>query len=126
MTDIIANLHSSAFVLAVPDLTKSAAYFRDVLGFHLTWPEGLGWQQASRGSVRIMMGHSPNALSPADTGDHNYFAYLYVDDADALYEEFLRNGAIVLAAPENKSHGMREFTVATPDGHRMMIGQDLT
>ena len=26
-----------AFVLAVPDLNKSAAYFRDVLGFKIGW-----------------------------------------------------------------------------------------
>ncbi|MGO4396594.1 hypothetical protein AB4Z46_35145 [Variovorax sp. M-6] len=27
--------------------------------------------------------------------------------------------------PADKPHGMREFLVATPDGHRLMIGQDL-
>jgi hypothetical protein len=28
-------------------------------------------------------------------------------------------------APENRPWGMREMLIATPDGHRMMIGQQL-
>jgi len=120
-----ANLRSFSFVLAVPDLQRSASYFRDALGFRLEWPEGSGWQLASREGVRIMMGHCPDALSPAATGDHSYFGYLHVDDADALHSEFVSRGAIILQPPANKAHGMREFVVATPDGHRMVIGQDL-
>ncbi|MGC6387379.1 VOC family protein [Ewingella sp. S1.OA.A_B6] len=126
MSGSTANLLSCSFVLAVPDLKKSAAYFRDVLGFSLAWPEDLGWQMASRGAVRIMMGHSPDAIPPSETGDHSYFGYLNVDDANALYHEFVSSGAIILQPPADQPHGMREFTVATPEGHRMMIGQDLS
>ncbi len=126
MPDSTVNVLSSSFVLAVPNLKKSAAYFRDVLGFTLAWPEDMGWQMASRGSVRIMIGHSPQAMPPSATGDHSYFGYLNVDNADALYQEFVSAGAIILQPPANQPHGMREFTVATPDGHRMMIGQDLS
>ena len=123
MTD--STLLAGAFVLAVPDLSRSAAYFRDVLGFTLAWPEASGWQLATRGAVRIMLGHSPDAMLPSATGDHSYFAYLYVDDAATLYAEFARNGAILPQPPEDKPHGMREFSVVTPDGHRMMVGEDL-
>ncbi|MBC3253302.1 glyoxalase [Serratia fonticola] len=125
MTKPIASFQSSSFVIAVRDLKTSSAYFGDVLGFDLVWPEGMGWQLATRGCVRIMLGHSPDAMSPSDTGDHNYFAYLYVDDAQTLYDEFVSKGAIILAPPVDKAHGMREFTIGTPDGHRMVVGQDL-
>ena len=94
-----ANLRSFSFVLAVPDLQRSASYFRDALGFQLEWPEGSGWQLATRDGVRIMMGHCPDALPPSATGDHSYFGYFYVDDADALHEEFVSRGAIILQAP---------------------------
>lgn len=119
------DLRSFSFVLAVPDLERSASYFRDALGFRLEWPEGSGWQLAARGEVRIMMGHCPDALAPSAMGDHSYFGYFHVDDANALHEEFLSNGAIILQPPADKPHGMREFVVATPDGHRMMFGQNL-
>lgn len=125
ITKPVASIQSSSFVIAVRDLKKSSAYFCDVLGFDLAWPEGMGWQLATKGCVRIMLGHSPEAMPPSDIGDHNYFAYLHVDDANALYAEFVSKGAIILAPPADKPHGMREFIVGTPDGHRMMIGQDL-
>jgi len=120
------NLLSSSFVLAVPDLSTTAAYFRDALGFHLAWPEGGDWQLAARGAVRVMLGHCPDAMLPSALGDHGYFGYLNVDDADALYAEFVSAGALILQPPADRPHGMREFTVATPDGHRMMIGQELS
>lgn len=119
------TLTSFSYVLAVPDLTATAAYFRDALGFTLAWPEGGDWQLAVRGGVRIMLGHCPDAIAPSALGDHGYFGYLNVDDANALYAEFVDAGAIILQPPADRPHGMREFTVATPDGHRMMIGQDL-
>jgi uncharacterized glyoxalase superfamily protein PhnB len=72
-----------------------------------------------------MMGHCPDAMAPSATGDHSYFGYIEVVDANALHDEFVSRGAIILQPPSDKPHGMREFLVGTPDGHRMMIGQDL-
>lgn len=126
MPETTASLFASSFVIAVPDLEKSAAYFRDALGFTLEWPDGLGWQLASRGAVKVMLGHSPDVSRPASLGDHNYFGYFNTDEVDALYQEFVASGAIILQPPADKPHGMREFTIATPDGHRMMIGQEIS
>ncbi len=125
MSESTAELRSFSFVLSVPDLQRSAAYFRDALGFRLEWPEGSGWQLVSRGNVRIMIGHCPDAMPPSATGDHNYFAYLNVGDADALHGELISRGAVILQAPTDRPHGMREFVIGTPDGHRMMVGQEL-
>lgn len=125
MPDPRTDLTSFSFVLAVPNLESTAAYFRDALGFQLEWPEGEGWQLATRGAVRVMLGHCPDAMLPSATGDHSYFGYLNVANADALHDELVGRGAIILQAPADRPHGMREFLVGTPDGHRMMIGQDL-
>jgi len=117
------QLRVFSFVLAVPDIERNTAYFRDALGFVAEWPEGTGWQLLSRGNVRVMIGHCPDALPPSATGDHSYFGYLHVDDVDALHQELVQRGALIRQAPTDKPHGMREFLVATPDGHRLMIGQ---
>jgi uncharacterized glyoxalase superfamily protein PhnB len=47
------------------------------------------------------------------------------DDVDALHAEFVRRGAIIQQPPVDRPWGMREMAVATPDGHRMMIGQKI-
>ena len=120
-----AALATYAFVLAVPDLKRSVAYFEDVLGFSRDWNDGDDWQALVRGGVRLMLGHCPDALPPSELGDHSYFAYIDVDDIDALHAEITARGAIVRVAPADKPWGRREMAVGTPDGHRLMFGQTL-
>lgn len=124
MTDT-NTLRPFAFVLAVQDLDRNTAYFRDVLGFRVDWADATDWRLVARGGVRIMLGHCPDALPPTATGDHSFFGYLEVDDVNALHDEIARKGAIVLQPPVDRPYGMRECTVATPDGHRFVIGQSI-
>jgi uncharacterized glyoxalase superfamily protein PhnB len=119
------SLATYAFVLAVPDLMRSVAYFEDVLGFARDWNDGQSWQALTRGGVRLMLGHCPDALPPSDLGDHSYFAYVEVDDVDALFTEIAPRGAILTSEPTDKPWGRREMGVATPDGHRLMFGQSI-
>jgi len=58
-------------------------------------------------------------------GDHSYFGYLVVDDAQSYFEEGKAKGAEILKAIRDEPWGMREFALRTVDGHRLMIGQDL-
>ena len=51
-----------AFVLAVPDLDRSAGYFRDVLGFRVLWEDSTDWRLVQRDGVRVMLGHCPNDM----------------------------------------------------------------
>lgn len=116
-------LRPYAYVLAVADIERSAAYFRDALGFAVEWTESDDWRLVMRGSVRVMLGRCPDAVPAEQTGDHGYFGYLHADDVDALHREFVERGAIVLEAPDDRPYGMREMTLATPDGHRLVTGQ---
>jgi catechol 2,3-dioxygenase-like lactoylglutathione lyase family enzyme len=113
-----------AFVLAVPDLDKSAAYFRDVLGFRLDWNDGGDWRLATRDAVRLMLGSCPDDVPPAKLGSHNWFGYLEVDDVDGLHAELTARGA-VCTKPKTAPYGMREIVVTTIDGHRIVFAQEL-
>jgi catechol 2,3-dioxygenase-like lactoylglutathione lyase family enzyme len=113
-----------AFVLAVPDLTLSANYFRDVLGFRVLWEEAPDWRLVERDGVRIMLGRCPRDLRPSELGSHNWFGYLSVDDVDALHAELTIRGALC-TLPTDKAYGMREIVVTTFDGHRIVFGQDV-
>jgi catechol 2,3-dioxygenase-like lactoylglutathione lyase family enzyme len=115
-----------AFVLAVPDFDRSVRYFVDILGFRPEWRDGANWQSLIRGGVRVMLGHCPDALPPREIGDHSYFAYIIVDDVDALHAELLGKGAVILHAPVDQPWSRREMTMATPDGHRIMFAETTT
>ena len=121
--NVMPNIAPWAYVLAVPDFTRSAAYFRDVLGFRVLWEEAADWRLVERNSVRIMLGNCPAAPRPAEIGPHNWFAYVSVDDLDALHAELAARGADC-SQPTNTSYGMREMIVTTLDGHRIVFGQD--
>jgi predicted enzyme related to lactoylglutathione lyase len=73
----------------------------------------------------MMLGKCANAASAADTGPHSWFAYIDVDDVSKLHAEFVANKALIVQPPIDKPYGMRELVIATPDGHRIVFGQDL-
>ena len=115
-----------AHVLAVRDIDSSAKYFCEALGFVLEWPEATDWRLVRRDGVRVMLGKCPNAASAAEIGPHSWFAYLDTAGVDQLHVELVANGAIILQPPIDRTYGMRELVVATPDGHRIVFGQDIT
>ena len=120
MTKILQN----HYVLAVPDADASAHFYTTVLGFAEAF-RGDGWRFVKRDTCMIMLGECPDAIAPSDLGDHSYFAYLVVDDLDAYWDEVRDLGVEVTSEPADKPWGMREFVIRTPDGHRLMIGQDV-
>jgi predicted enzyme related to lactoylglutathione lyase len=115
----------SHYVLAVRDLQTSAAFYRDVLGFTISEMGDPGWRFYSSGPCTIMAGECRDAIPPADTGYHSYFAYLCVDDVDAMYARVQAAGAEITKALREEPWQMREFGLRTVDGHRIMIGQEL-
>ena len=110
------------FVLAVPDLAVSGAYYRDVLGFEVREMGDAGWRLFVKDECRIMAGACPDALPARELGDHSYFAYLIVDNVDAYHAQVSAAGAELIKPLRTEPWGMREFGVRTIDGHRVMIG----
>ena|SRR5215469_18393621 len=121
---MVAKITPWAFVLAVPDLDRSAAYYRDVLGFRILWADADDWRLAERDGVRLMLGHSPNDRRPDELGSHNWFGYLQVDDVDALHADITARGG-TCSPPTETHYNMREIVVTTVDGHRIVFGQEL-
>jgi uncharacterized glyoxalase superfamily protein PhnB len=113
------------FVLAVPNLDRSSAFFRDVLGFEIREIGDPGWRLMVCDACKIMAGECPDAIPPSQLGDHSYFAYFVVDDVDRLYQRAVSAGAEITKGVASESWGMREFGCKTLDGHRIMIGQEL-
>lgn len=113
----------SMFVLAVPNLERSSAFFRDILGFEIREIGDPGWRMMVRDACQIMAGECPDALPASSLGDHAYFAYLVVADVDAFYRQVTAAGAQITQPIASKPWRMREFGLMTIDGHRMLIGQ---
>jgi uncharacterized glyoxalase superfamily protein PhnB len=114
---------SSHPVLAVHDLERSAAWYRDVLNCEISIPDQGNWTFCHSGMVEFMLGCCPDALPAWEVGDHSYVAYLRVDDVDAFHQRAIDAGTEIVKPLTNEPWGMREFGVRTPDGHRFMLAQ---
>jgi uncharacterized glyoxalase superfamily protein PhnB len=112
-------------VLAVHDLDRSAAWYRDVLGCDSEDVDPGNWRFCRSGDVQFMLGRCPDVPPARELGDHSYIAYLEVDDVDAFFRRAVAAGAEVLKAPQDEPWGMREVALRSPDGHRFMLGEPI-
>jgi uncharacterized glyoxalase superfamily protein PhnB len=108
-------------VLAVKDLAVSATYFKEKLGFELNFTAP-GWEFLTFGDFKVMLGECKDAPWAHETGDHSWFAHALVENVDEVYAEVTERGAEIISKIENKPWGIREFSVRTPDGHRIAFG----
>jgi catechol 2,3-dioxygenase-like lactoylglutathione lyase family enzyme len=113
------------YVLAVRDIRRSADFYVRILGFQIV-REPPGWIFVAKDNCMIMLGECPDDIPPRDLGNHSYFAYLRVADADSYYNDLKAKGAELLSRIEDKPWKMREFGLRTTDGHRIMIGHLLS
>ena len=124
MDPVVPEILTSTFVLAVSDLERSKQFYVEKLGFS----EDLrvdGWAFLSRGACRLRLGDCPGITPISDCPDHSWFAYLHVSNSATLYRELVNNGVEIWHTIEDKPWGMREFSIVTPDGHRIVFGEDL-
>jgi catechol 2,3-dioxygenase-like lactoylglutathione lyase family enzyme len=119
------EITNHSFVIAVPNLEKSAAFYRDVLGFRIDSIPDPGWLFYRSGGCTIMAGECPDALPPAELGDHAYFAYFQVEDIDLLHQSVRAAGAEICKTVRDEPWQMREFGVVTADGHKIMFAMPI-
>jgi predicted enzyme related to lactoylglutathione lyase len=130
MTEPRTDRWSIAPYFLVPDVTASATYYRDVLGFTYDriWGEPPSFAMVWRRGVVIMLAEvedtslvRPNNLtSPAG---RLWDAYVWVPDADLLHAEFQAKGASVAREPCDQEYGCRDFEVVDCNGYRLCFGQ---
>ena len=112
-------------VLAVQNLEQSARYYLDTLGFTEDEIHAAGWRFLSLDGFHVMLGECRDEVAAAQTGNHAWFIHLLVEHVDDYFAEISGRGAEILTPPTDREYGLREFTVRTPDGHRLMIGEEI-
>ena len=122
----VGKIMNSRCVLAVRDLAVSTSYYVEILGFRKDPIHAEGWSFLTRDSFRVMLGESVEERPAGELGNHSWYAYWNVEGVDELYREFVAKGAIVTSAPANKPWGLREFGLSTPDGHRIVCGEEIS
>ena len=124
------SLTSSAPVLLVRDVVAAANHYRDAMGFSFDrfWGEPPSFVILNRDACYLMLKQADDAAHVVPNwtvSDKLWDVYFWVDDADAVYEEFQRRGAAIDYTIYNAPHGCREFGTQDLDGHDLGFGQVL-
>ena len=110
----------SASVFVVGDLAASLGYYRDALGFEVTFVYGEPSYYAclccDEAAVHLIASTHTKRLAGQGA------VCLFVEDVDAYYTELIGRGANVLTPPQDYAYGMRDFNVADLDGNQLTIG----
>ena len=112
-----AQFVQGAPVLHVQDVRKTAAFYRDTLGF--TWDFGddayaVVWRDNS--AIHFVR----DARNPS--GVH---LFQWVKDVDAYHQELIRRGAHIASGPTDQPYGIREVAVSDVNGVGVVFGQDI-
>jgi uncharacterized glyoxalase superfamily protein PhnB len=120
--------------LVVADVSRSMAFYRDVLGFsvHTTVPDVAPYVFAivQSGSVEIFLNAAEAATAeyPAFKGrpiGGTLTLFVQVDDARAAHEA-LKNRVEIVMPLEKKWYGVTEFAFTDPDGYVITFAQPET
>ncbi len=105
----------------VPDLVRTVAYYRDVLGFdvmgywdgaHVTAaPTDPVFAIVKRGQTQLFFNRGDGSEVRSGRAEGGYDVYFHVVGVDTLAEELRSRGAEILDGPEDRSYGQREFMV---------------
>lgn len=116
------KLLNVAPVLLVRDVVAAANYYRDKLGFAYDrlWGEPPNFCMVRRDGLTVMLSEAPDdaKLVPHwQVVEKMWDAYFWVEDVEAIYDEYQRSGAIIDYTLHLKPYGVKEFGVQDIDDH---------
>ena len=119
MTDVAVK--SATPIFFVSDVPRTAAFFRDMLGFKVDFLYGTPpiYGAVSRGeaSIHLRLVHKTWFAEQAAQEDSLILATIQVSNVKALYEEFAARGVAFSQPIERQAWGGTDFHVRDPDGN---------
>jgi catechol 2,3-dioxygenase-like lactoylglutathione lyase family enzyme len=122
------QFNASAPFFVVRDLEASVKYYHEALGFNRPglWGDPPAFAMPSRDGFIFMLYQAEGGTEIPTVRDQGgaWDAYVWVEDADALFAEYKEAGAVIEYEPcIQKDYDMKEFAVRDPDGHVIAFGQ---
>lgn len=123
MPDLSHHFSHAATVMPVDDMNRSLAFYRDQLGFKVsfTWEDPVSYA-ILRGGENVQI-HLSLRDTPIGVGTKSgRMVYLFVHDIDGLYKTFHARKVNIKTPLSEQDYKMRDFDVEDPDGHLITFG----
>lgn len=104
-------------MLHVQDVTRTASFYRDVLGFR--------WDFGDETYAVVWRDNSAVHFVRDESGPTGIHLFQWVKDVDGYYRELLDRGADVRQEPVNQPYGIREFAFTDINGVAIVFGQEI-
>lgn len=126
------DISSIAPFFIVKDVPAALSFYRDRLGFDITFqgpdPDDVFFGIVQRGGAMIMVkavgvDPLPNYKRDVKKGWARWDAYLHVPDPDALAGEFLSRNVELSKPVEDDDDGLRGFELKDSDGYVLFFGR---
>lgn len=115
-------------VFFTTDIPATLVYYREKLGFEClgTWHDPPVYAIVARDHQAIHFRcAAPPAANPDKYGEELLDAYVHVEDADALYAEYVARGVEFTRELGNMPWQSREFVVKDCDGRLLAFGANV-
>ena len=110
----------------IPDVVRTAEYYRDVLGFSIAGyhgsPAAFGIVQRDRVEVFFNRAECAEPRTGRDT--EGYDAYFHIVGVDALAKDLAARGAEILEGPVDRFYYQRELVVRDCNGLVLAFAED--
>ena len=119
----------------VKDVPASMAFYRDRLGFEVSFqgpePEDIFFGIVQRGAAMIILkaigvDPVPNYTRDIKQGIARWDAYLHVPDPDALAAEFASRNVEFFQPLNDTQDGLRGFELKDADGYMLFFGRPIS
>lgn len=112
----------------VPDVVKSAEYYRDKFGFEILgyFLDPPVFAIVRRDGAEIHLGKSDNGdvnLNDSVRRGLGTDAYIFISDVIGLHEELKKRGANIVEGPIERPYDRVELTVLDADGYQLVFGE---
>ena len=120
-------IHSAVPVIPTDDIQKSVNYFVNILGFEPDFMFGNPpvYARVKSGEVEIYFSHDPDLANVLREKNVNPEIFIWVPDAESLFEKHLHQGAQIFETISDRPWGARQYVVHDINGYHLKFAQPI-
>jgi uncharacterized glyoxalase superfamily protein PhnB len=127
MTSSPSKIHSAAQVIGTDDIEKSLSYYINVLGFSFDFKYGdpTVYAGVKSDQAEIYFCDSPAQAHVVKEKKLAPEIFIWVSDAQSLFEEHVNNGAVVFEPISDRPWGARQYVIKEINGYHLKFAQPI-